>query len=73
MVQAVVSFDGSTWVEARKLTASDAAPDDRFGYSVAIDGDVIVIGAHGDDLPGKANAGSAYIYVFALGSWSQVA
>ena len=27
-----------------KLTASDAAADDSFGYSVAIDGDTVVIG-----------------------------
>ena len=39
-----------------KLTASDAAEDDWFGGSVAIDGDTIVIGAYWDD----NRSGSAY-------------
>ena len=38
---------GATYVEVAKLTASDAAAYDSFGYSVAIDGDTVVIGATG--------------------------
>ena len=33
------------WSEQQKLTASDGAPDDRFGSSVSISGDTAVIGA----------------------------
>ncbi|MCH8253638.1 MAG: FG-GAP repeat protein, partial [Planctomycetes bacterium] len=59
-------FDGSTWVEARKLTASDAAPDDRFGYSVAISGGVVVVGSYKDDDPfgedPTSNSGSVYAF-----------
>ena len=36
---------GETWSEKQKLLASDGAAEDRFGYSVAIHGDVIVGGA----------------------------
>ena len=36
------------WSEQQKLTASDGARDDDFGYSVSIDGDTAVIGARLD-------------------------
>ena len=36
------------WSEQAKLTASDGAASDRFGYSVSIDGDTAVIGAYFD-------------------------
>lgn len=47
------------WQEFQKLTASDGADDDKFGSSVAISGNVVVVGSFGDD-PG----GSAYVYRF---------
>ena len=47
-------------VSKQKLTASDGAADDSFGYSVSIDGDTAVIGAHGDDDNG-CDSGSAYV------------
>ncbi len=74
---------GSEWSELAKLTASDAAEGDQFGSSVAIDGDVALIAAEGDDERG-AYAGSVYVFtrpgidVLTLGvaggqSWSQEA
>ncbi|MGA9278338.1 FG-GAP repeat protein [Ilumatobacter sp.] len=44
-----------------KLTASDAAPGDDFGVSVAVSGDTIVVGAVFDDDKG-ALSGSAYVF-----------
>jgi PKD repeat protein len=49
------------WGEVEKLIASDAAPGDRFGYSIAIAGDAVVVGAIFDDDKGY-NSGSAYVY-----------
>jgi hypothetical protein len=49
------------WGEQIKLTASDGAANDRFGDSVAIYGDTIVIGSDSDDDKGRAS-GSAYIF-----------
>ena len=43
------------------MVAQDGAADDRFGYSVAIDGDTMVIGAYGDDDKGS-DSGSAYVF-----------
>ena len=37
------------WGQVVKITASDGAEYDYFGYSVAISGDTVVVGAFGDD------------------------
>ena len=48
--------------EDQKLTASDAANDDNFGYSVSISGDVAIVGAYLVDLT-ATDEGSAYIFI----------
>ncbi len=40
---------GSTWAQQAYLKAPNAEANDEFGYSVAISGDTIVIGAHFED------------------------
>ncbi len=66
------------WGETRKIIASDAQADDRFGYSVAISGDVVIVGAinedggAGDPRPG---AGAAYFFERdrgGPGNWGEV-
>jgi hypothetical protein len=54
-----------------KLLASDGAANDRFGLSVSISGDVVLVGAHGDDDNGL-NSGSAYVFRWNGGSWVQM-
>ena len=64
----------SNWGEVRKLTASDAQVSDFFGVSVAVSGDVVVVGALGEDSFG-AKAGAAYVYVRdegGPGNWGEV-
>lgn len=51
----------SGWARTNTITASDGWMGDNFGFSVAIDGDFIVVGAHQDDDGGSAS-GSAYVY-----------
>lgn len=64
----IFRFDGNTWVEEQKLTASDAAEGDSFGISVSVSGNVAVIGAERDD-DGGSLAGSAYVYRFDGSTW----
>jgi len=52
---------GTSWSEEAKRTASDAAAGDAFGYSVGISGELLVVGARGDD-DGGSNSGSAYLF-----------
>ena len=54
----VYNTDGTGEV---KLTASDGADNDRFGESVAIQGDKIIVGAYADDDSG-IDSGSVYVY-----------
>ncbi len=59
------------WVnmtETAKLKASDGAQNDRFGYSVSISGDNIVVGATGDD-DKNSNSGSAYVFEKPATGW----
>jgi len=64
---------GTTWSQQAKLTASDAAPGDWFGYSVALDGNTALIGADTASLPGKTSAGAAYIFSRSGTTWTQQA
>ena len=54
---------GTTWTEQAKLTASDGAASDLFGFSVSVNGDTFVIGAR-DDNDNGVDTGSAYVYAF---------
>ncbi len=61
----VFRFDRKTsqWIEVQKLTASDAMTSDSFGGSVALAGDLAVIGTPGQD--GVAEeTGAAYVFRF---------
>jgi hypothetical protein len=47
------------WILHAKLTASDGAYNDKFGSSVAIDGDYVIVGAPGH---GDLDGGAAYVF-----------
>ena len=64
----VFTHDGTNWVFAQQLKASDSQSGDEFGESVAIHEDTIVVGAENEDT-GGGNAGSAYVYKFQGGTW----
>ncbi|MCH8148918.1 MAG: FG-GAP repeat protein, partial [Planctomycetes bacterium] len=64
----VFRHDGTNWVEVQKLLASDGAAGDEFGESVAVSGDVAVIGARLDDDNG-IDFGSAYVYRYDGTQW----
>ena len=51
--------------ENAKLLASDGAGGDYFGWSVALAGDHVVVGAWGDD----TLRGAAYVFVKPVGGW----
>ncbi|MHC5005609.1 MAG: FG-GAP repeat protein, partial [Planctomycetota bacterium] len=66
----VFRFDGSDWNEEAKLLAGDGQAGDTFGSAVAVNGDVIAIGACRDDDNG-IDSGSAYVFRFDGTDWSQ--
>jgi hypothetical protein len=75
---------GGTWSFQAYLKASNTQTQDHFGRTVAISGDTIVVGAHGEDSAatgvdgdqadnGAPRAGAAYIFARSGSSWAQQA
>lgn len=67
------------WVEVQKLVGHELRPGDFFGWSVAVDGDVAVVGAPGtgkdaDVQPSdvRGGRGAAYVFQRVHGAWVQV-
>lgn len=58
-----------TSTQTAKLTASDGAATDLFGWSVALGGDRVVVGAVFDDVSINNDQGSAYVFVKPKGGW----
>jgi len=69
----VFTSSGSSWSLQQKLTASDGAAHDFFGYSVALLGDTALIGAGAANISGNAYQGSAYVFTRSGTTWSQQA
>ena len=63
---------GTVWSQQAKLTASDRATGDKFGWSVGLYGDDAIVGASEDDDRGM-ESGSAYVFVRTGTVWSQQA
>jgi hypothetical protein len=56
-----------TWSLQAELTAADGAAIDCFGWSVAVSGSTVVVGAIGNN----SGAGAAYVFVRSRNTWSQ--
>jgi FG-GAP repeat protein len=57
------------WSEVPKLTASDGAAGDEFGFAVAISGDTIVVGARFASVDGISGRGAGYVFVRSGDAW----
>ena len=64
------NIDG-TWQQVAKLTPSDGTREDFFGWSVAISGNNIIVGAYGDDDHGS-QSGAAYIFQRVQETWTEM-
>jgi hypothetical protein len=58
------------WNLQQKLTAVDAAFNDDFGWSVAVSGNTVLVGARDRDTGAKADTGAAYVFVRSGASWA---
>ncbi len=66
----VFEFDGEQWVEGARLLPSDIEDVQEFGTSVAIDRDILVVGAPGD---GPGHTGAVYVFRFDGTEWVEEA
>ena len=80
----VYVFRSGSWELEAVLKASNADPLDEFGWSVAISGDTVVVGAPGEAGGARAvngdptdnsrpGCGAVYVFVRSGGAWSQTA
>jgi hypothetical protein len=75
---------GTNWSQQAYLKASNTGASDYFGWSVAVSGDMVVVGAPGEDSNARgvngnqsnnslSFAGAAYVFVRSGTDWSQQA
>ena len=80
----VFTRSGTVWSQQAYLKASNTDTNDRFGFSVAISGDTLVVGADGEDSNATGingdqsnnsagDAGAAYVFTRNGTKWSQQA
>ncbi len=62
---------GTSWTEQQHLRASDGGANDRFGWSVSVSGDTIVVGMPFADRQGVQGAGSAHVFVRSGTAWTE--
>lgn len=58
---------GGIWTEQQKLTASDGAASSRFGWSVTVEGDTVLVGSPGH----QTASGAAYVFTRNGSVWSE--
>jgi hypothetical protein len=75
---------GSTWTQQAYLKASNTGAGDQFGFSVAVSGNTVVVGAYTEDSnatgvngnevdDSAAEAGAVYVFVRSGSTWTQQA
>jgi hypothetical protein len=80
----VFTRSGATWTQQAYIKASNTDSGDNFGYSIALSGDTLAVGAPGEDSDargingdqknnGLSNAGAAYVLVRSGATWTQQA
>ncbi len=57
----VFKRSGGAWMQGVKILPGDGDSPDNFGFSVSIDGDTALVGAHADEDNGTGS-GSAYVF-----------
>jgi len=79
----VFERSGTTWTQQAYLKASQVSEADYFGWSVAVNGDTVVVGAYGESSSttgvnstpneNRTSTGAAYVFVRSGTTWTQQA
>lgn len=65
--------EADTWVQQQKLEPSTLGADSGFGFSLALRGDVLVVGASDSELSGGPYAERAIVFSRSNGQWQESA
>ena len=68
----IFELNGSSWGQAAKLQPAGLSVDDKFGYSVALSGNLAFVGAVNGD-SSVSNTGCVYVFEKTQAGWSEVA
>ncbi len=68
----IFRYDGLDWNQEDRLVPSVAAPEDHFGWSVALSGDVALVGAFFHD-NATTDAGAAFVFHYTGTKWEEEA
>lgn len=60
------------WTQAAKLKAANGGRADKFGQSVAVSGETILVGAHRSTPPGGRGSGTVHVFRRREDQWTQV-
>ena len=60
------------FVEQQKITSDDGATDDQFGWSIAVEDNVALIGAPNTTIGSNQGQGSVYVFRRIAGTWTQM-
>ena len=63
---------GADMTQTAKLTASDGAAHDNFGYAVSISGNTLVVGAHYATIGSNTAQGAAYVFTEPGSAWTDM-
>ncbi len=65
----IFKYNNVVWILMQKITDATGAADDRFGYSVTISGNYVIVGAPFDNVGANADQGSVSIYQYDGTNW----
>ena len=65
----IYRFNGIEWAHEQRLRASDEEPDNQYGRSPSLSGDMVVVGAWLDDCAAGIDCGSAYVHRLDGADW----
>jgi hypothetical protein len=63
---------GRDWIQEAQLLADDGAESDRFGRSVALQGDTAVVGSIFANVDGQSAEGAVYVFTRSGTTWAQL-
>jgi hypothetical protein len=66
----IFTRSGGVWGAQATVVAADGAANDFFGWSVALAGDTLAVGAVGDDVGAVANQGTVRVFTRSGAAWT---
>jgi photosystem II stability/assembly factor-like uncharacterized protein len=67
----VFTESGGTWTQTQKLTASDGTQFNQFGWSIALQGDIAMVGSIEATVGKNSSQGAVYMFSQSGGTWTE--